>query len=615
MEGYWNRILESRVGRRRALAATGGMSAAAAFLAACGGGSDNGGPGDGGDSSSLITRAVDTSGSVTRGGVLKDRATGDPNTLDPSAAINPLNPPARLAYNTLVRFMPGKLEPTRYELGPDLAESWEISPDGLQITLKLRPNLKFHPKPPVNGRALDMDDVLQTWQRFSTKSANRVGIVNSINPQAPVMSVTSTDSRTVVVKLKEPLVYGLELFASNNASHTGSILIIPKETDNGFDISKDMIGAGPYIMDKYETSLGFTMKRFAGYYDNDWGYVDQIDIPIVPEYAQVLAQFKAGNIHFFNNNVIRPEDVLPIHNEAPRTQIFAADPVASTNVLTFGWLPAGKSPFLDERVRQAFSKSWDRDLWIDTFYNVSKFESDGLPVSTRWSTALSAIYDGWWLDPKSKEFGGNAQYYQHDIGEAKKLLSAAGFANGLPEQTSHHITTNQLGDLPKWAEVLNGMAGEIGIPSKVNPVDYATEYIPQYRDGNGQYEGWSYHTSAGGTGVGPVGLLANEYWSKGGSAFHGFSTGTANTRAGDPAIDSLIEKARVEQDVEKRRALVHDLQRTLAKSVYALLVPGGATGFTMAWPAVGNFRVFSGPQVWTHYKLWLDQTKAPFRNE
>jgi len=258
--------------------------------------------------------------------------------------------------------------------------------------------------------------------------------------------------------------------------------------------------------------------------------------------------------------------------------------------------------------------SWDRDLWLDTFYNVAKFGAEGLPVQTRHSTALAASWDGWWLDPKSKDFGPNAKYYRHDVAEAKKLMAAAGYPNGLQDVASNHIITNELGNLPRFADALDGMVSDIGIATKVHPVDYAKDYIPNYRDGHGQYQGWAFHTSAGGTGVGPVGLLANEYWSKGGSAFHGFSTSGRNDQSGDPQVDALIEKARVEQDVERRRALVSDIQRYLAKSLYALLVPGGATGFTMAWPALGNFRVYSGPQVWGQYRLWIDETKPPFKN-
>jgi peptide/nickel transport system substrate-binding protein len=229
------------------------MALGTALLSACGGGDDARQP----QGSGLITPPVDTTKAARRGGILRDRTTGDPNTLDIYAAINPLNPPARLAYNTLVRIKPGVLEQTDNSLIPDIAESWETSGDGLTITLKLRQGVKFHDKPPVNGRLMDMGDMLFTWDRFRAKSPNRIGIVNELNPNAPVLSLSAPDSRTISIKLKEPLVYALDLFASNTASHSGSVLILPKETDSAFAIGTEMIGAGPYVMAKYEPSVAF----------------------------------------------------------------------------------------------------------------------------------------------------------------------------------------------------------------------------------------------------------------------------------------------------------------------------------------------------------------------
>ena len=61
--------------------------------------------------------------------------------------------------------------------------------------------------------------------------------------------------------------------------------------------------------------------------------------------------------------------------------------------------------FIDERLRQAVSMAWDRDLFLDTFLNVAKFKTQGIDVETRWNSHLAATNEGWWLDPKSKDFG------------------------------------------------------------------------------------------------------------------------------------------------------------------------------------------------------------------
>ena len=77
-------------------------------------------------------------------------------------------------------------------------------------------------------------------------------------------------------------------------------------------------------------------------------------------------------------------------------------------------------------MRQALSLSWDRDLFIDATYNVDAFAKEGIELETRWNTPVYNVADGWWLDPKSKDFGPNAKYYQFNLDEAKKLIAAAG---------------------------------------------------------------------------------------------------------------------------------------------------------------------------------------------
>src|SRR5437870_689109 len=184
--------------------------------------------------------------------------------------------------------------------------------------------------------------------------------------------------------------------------------MMPKETDATFDSKGDMIGTAAYSLAKYEPSVGFTMKRHPDFWDQDAALADQIDVPIISEYAAALAQFQAGNIFSFGAYIsgpgIRGEDVLRVKQDVPKISIYQGEigagqsPTTSPLYLAFGFLPG--SPFNDERVRRAVSMSLDRDLYLETFFNVSRFEAAGLPVETRWNTALPATRDGWWQDPK-----------------------------------------------------------------------------------------------------------------------------------------------------------------------------------------------------------------------
>src|SRR3954465_15963650 len=85
--GYWDKALGRRIGRRRGLAATGAGALGAAFLAACGGSDSGSASSSGGsgskDKSGLVSESVDTSKSAKRGGTLKFCSTGDAPSLDP----------------------------------------------------------------------------------------------------------------------------------------------------------------------------------------------------------------------------------------------------------------------------------------------------------------------------------------------------------------------------------------------------------------------------------------------------------------------------------------------------------------------------------------------------
>src|SRR5712691_13194050 len=83
-----------------------------------------------------------------------------------------------------------------YIMEGDLAESWKMSDDGLTWTFNLRPNVKWHNKPPVNGRPLVAQDVVLSFERFM-KVAPHKNLFDS------VADVTAPNDRTVVFKLKE----------------------------------------------------------------------------------------------------------------------------------------------------------------------------------------------------------------------------------------------------------------------------------------------------------------------------------------------------------------------------------------------------------------------------
>src|SRR5689334_7385359 len=132
-QNYWNRTIEHRLMRRRALSASATGTLSSAFLATCGGGGSE----DKTDPASPVVKPVDTAKTAKRGGSLIVPATADTPGFDPclpNAALATLQIPV-MAH--LLQYKPGVMEQTAYEPMPDIAESFEFAPDGLSMTLKL----------------------------------------------------------------------------------------------------------------------------------------------------------------------------------------------------------------------------------------------------------------------------------------------------------------------------------------------------------------------------------------------------------------------------------------------------------------------------------------------
>ena len=591
-ESYWTKTT-----RRRFLQGSGAGLTAAMLLAACGGNDKSKDEA----SSGLVSKATDTTKQAKAGGIYKlALPTDTPRGFEPFLRDLPIAEHNYRAYETLLSIKSVPLAPIDDSVFEgSLGTSWEFSPDKLQLIFKIRPEPKWDQRPPTNGRALDSSDVEYTWKRYAATATLRADLANAVSPDSPVVSVTTPDARTAVFNLAFPTPDVLTTLAAGPAA--GTFNIMPKETES-FDPRREQRGTGPWYLSEYVPSARFAYTKNPLSWRKEF-FVGGWELPIVPEYAQRLAQFRVGNIYSFD---IRPDDVVPTKHDVPDLNMVQTDADGLTTRVIWGFREGPRSPFRDERMRQAYSMAIDRDLFIDTFGNVTKYRSQGLPVDVVWNNAAAALNaNTWWLNPQSKDFGPNAKYFEHNIAEAKKLIAAAGFPNGLDVDAAY-IRTAEFGeDFPRRVEVALGMIADAGIRTKAQILDYTTELRPKYIDANGNFEGVAFRR-AGGTGK--AGLFGM-YNSKG-SQFNGFSPSGGTNFAGDPEYDTITAKIAKEFDIPTAKSLAFDLQRLEAKRQYTPLFPGGATGFSLAWPAVGNFGVYRGDfrRYW-----WLDDTKAPIK--
>src|SRR3990172_8205995 len=202
-----------------------------------------------------------------RGGVLRVAEREAPG-LDPHLSISFLTHSyVSLTYSQLVRFPngPEQKSASDFSIMPDLAEKWTVSKDGKIYTFSLRKGVRFHNKPPVNGRELTAEDVKYSLERFMAKSGFR-------DRFEPVQAIDAVDRYTVRITLKEPYAPFL-----NHLANPSFCAILPREAEEkfkNFNHPDAVIGTGPFVLKSYEKGVKVVFERNPTYFMKGLPYLD-----------------------------------------------------------------------------------------------------------------------------------------------------------------------------------------------------------------------------------------------------------------------------------------------------------------------------------------------------
>ncbi len=458
---------------------------------------------------------------------------------------------------------------------PDLGMSAE-SPDAITWTVKLRTDAKFQNVAPVNGHAVEAEDIKATFQRAldpATASPNR-GQLDMMDAS----QITTPDKQTVVFKLN----YTYSPFRSILASASYS-WIFPREVlSGGYDPSKTVIGSGPFIMTGNQPDVGYTYKRNPDWHLKPMPYVDTLKIAVIPDANSQKAQFFGGNLDELNP-VPNVFDLPTIQKQAPKARIYKI-PSANADPLYFQ-MGDPSSPFKDIRLRQAISMLVDRDA-------LSKAVFDGQSELVVFIPA----YMGRWALEVSKLDPDVQQYYKFNPAEAKKLLQAAGQSD-LSIRLVNPFASLGNQEHAKAVEAINQSFNANGVKSSIVNGDYSKDFVDA---GHGWRQGYYdkdmvlYATASPYT-------EADDWLF---SYFHSKSTSNQE-HLNDPTYDAMVDKERTIVNDDRVKA-VDDIQKYLAKQLYA-----PATGGTYVWtavqPRVQNYCYSSslGKATETYAKVWL----------
>src|SRR5437867_1939630 len=203
-----------------------------------------------------------------RGGILRVRGY-DPPHFDPHLTLNfKTNTTLSFVYSKLVRHKVG-VPPGTFTVEPDLAERWEEL-DDTTVVFHLRRGVRWHNKPPVNGRELTAEDVKFTFDRFLTEQANPLKYMLD-----PIDRVEVVDRYAVRFRLKEPFVWLVNLLANP----TGTWIVAREVVDKYGDLKKpeSAIGTGPFTLERYDPNVKTVFRRNPTYYRAGEPWVDGVD--------------------------------------------------------------------------------------------------------------------------------------------------------------------------------------------------------------------------------------------------------------------------------------------------------------------------------------------------
>src|SRR5262249_37068241 len=153
------------------------------------------------------------------------------------------------------------------------------------------------------------EDAVVSWQKFASDSVFRNNLVNSVNPNAPVSTVRAIDDSTIEVKTAYPDASLLPAIAFNFG-----LFLLPKEAySGGYNPQAEMRGSGPWMLDRYERSVGFYFKKNPNYYGQpDAPLLDEVQLLVIPNAAQAEAQFKAKKVFM---DGVPPVDILSFNKD------------------------------------------------------------------------------------------------------------------------------------------------------------------------------------------------------------------------------------------------------------------------------------------------------------
>ena len=398
----------------------------------------------------LIATAMNAASPAIAQSNLRIGLAEDPDNLDPTTA-------GSYVGRIVLAAMCDKLFDIDANLNivPQLALSHETSADGKIVTIKLRPNVKFH-----DGEPFDAEAAKFTLDRhMTTPTSLRKAELSQID------KVEVVDPLTIRLLLKAPF---SPLIAQ--LTDRAGMMVSPKAVKEAGDkFVANPICAGPFKFTERVVQDRIVLDRFADYWDKDRIHVDRVTYRSMPDSTVRLANLRSGALDLIER--VLATDIPAVRSDAKLKLVTGPSLMYTGLTINLANTDQAKNPLgQNAKVRQALELTIDRDALNKVVFNGE------FTAGNQWSSPSNPYYIQKYPIPA------------RNIEKAKALIKEAGAATPI---TLDVMVPNQP-DLRQVAEVLQAMTAEGGFALKLRLTEFATS-LAEATKGNFQVYliGWS----------------------------------------------------------------------------------------------------------------------------
>lgn len=436
------------------------------------------------------------------GGDLVIGVTSDPDTLFPwkatqFQAVNVL----QNLYGTLTEF------DEELNVVPGLAESWDVSEDGLTVTLKLREGVTF-----ADGSTFGSEDVKYSLDAIALEATAAV----ARSSLASVTAVEATDESTVTLTLSAP-----DAALPANLAVINMAMLSSDDTEEALNTTPN--GTGPFVLEDRTPSQSLTLAKNDDYW-GDTALLDTVEFRVIPDESSIVSAMQSGNVQL----AVFDDPLVAQTAEGANVEV-ATTPQLSYHALQ---LNATRGDLGDVNVRLAIQCAIDRQEVLDTAA-LGEGEVTG-PIT-------SPAYKS---DPDARPCP------ERDLDKAAEYLEKAGKEDGVTIQTI--VSQGEYATSVNEAQNLKAQLADADITLEIEVLESGA-YVDRWIAGD-----FDAAVALNGGRPDPDGMYGRYFT----------STGNLNKVAGysSPELDALFAEGRQTADADERKDIYAQVSENLEEN-------------------------------------------------